>query len=100
MIKNNEQLLSVRSIVNNTMLDFTILEVITNKKKYNITLKYKPIPTDKYGIVYKYINTLEDWLQKNNIKTDIYDYSNNTDLIQRDEHNPLKCFAINIYNYI
>ena len=99
-IKDNEQLLSVRSLVNNTLLDFTILEVVTNKKKYNITLNYKPVATDKFGIVYKYTNNIEDWLQKNNIKTDIYDFSNNIDLIQRDEHNPLKCFTINIYNCI
>ena len=90
-IKDNEQLLSVRSIVNNTLLDFTI---------YNVTLNFKPVVTDKYGIIYKYTNTLEDWLQAHNIKTDIYDFSNNIDLIQRDEHNPLKCFNINIYNCI
>lgn len=99
-IKNNEQLLSVKSIVNNTLLDFTILEVTTNKKKYNVTLNFTPVATDKFGIIYKYTNTLEDWLKKNNIKTDIYDFSNNIDLIQRDSHNPLKCFNINIYNCI
>lgn len=99
-IKNDEQLLNVKSIVNNTLLDFTILQVTTNKKTYNVTLNYKPVMTDRYGIIYKYTNTLEDWLQAHNIRTDIYDYSNNIDLIQRNSHNPLKCFTINIYNCI
>lgn len=99
-IKNDEQLLSVRSVVNNTLLDFTILQVTTNKKTYNVTLRYKPAKGANYGVVYKYINTLDDWLKKNNIKTDIYDYSDNVDLMKRDEHNPLQGFNLNVYNAI
>ena len=99
-IKNDEQLLSVRSLVNNTLLDFTILQVTTNKKTYNVTLRYKPVKGANYGVVYKYIDTLYDWLKNNSIKTDIYDYSNNVDLAKRDERNPLKGFNINAYNAI
>ena len=99
-IKNDEQLLSVKSIVNNTLLDFTILQVTTNKKTYNVTLRYKPVKNTAYGVVYKYIDNLCEWLKNNNIRTDIYDYSNNVDLTKRDEHNPLKGFSLNAYNAI
>ena len=99
-IKNDEQLLSVRSIVNNTLLDFTILQVTTDRKTYNVTLRYKPVTSTGYGVIYKYIVTLCDWLKKNNIKTDVYDYSDNVDLARRDERNPLKGFNINAYNAI
>jgi len=100
MFKNDEQLLNVRSLVNNTLLDFTILEVTTSKRVYNVTLNFKPVATDKFGIVYKYTNSLEDWLQAHNIKTDLYDYSDNKDTIARDPHNPLQTISINIYNCI
>ena len=99
-IKNDEQLLSVKSVVNNTLLDFTILQVTTNKKTYNVTLRYRPVRGANYGVVYKYINTLNDWLKENNVKTDVYDYSNNIDLEKRDERNPLKGFNLNVYNAI
>ena len=99
-IKNDEQLLSVKSIMNNTLLDFTILQVTTNKKTYNVTLRYKPVMSTGYGVIYKYIDTLNAWLKKNNIKSDIYDYSNNVDLAKRDKRNPLKGFNINAYNAI
>lgn len=99
-IKNDEQLLSVRSLVNNTLLDFTILQVTTDKKTYNVTLRYKPVKSTGYGVVYKYIDNLYSWLKKNNIKSDIYDYSDNVDLARRDERNPLKVFNLNAYNAI
>lgn len=99
-IKNGEQLLSVKSIVNNTLLDFTILQVTTNKKTYNVTLRYKPVMSTGYGVIYKYIDNLCDWLKKKDIKTDIYDYSDNVDLAKRDKHNPLKGFNLNAYNAI
>lgn len=100
MIKNNEQLLSVRSLVNNTMLDFTILEVTTDKGIYNVSLEFEPVFTKTYGMVYKYKQTLSDWLQSHNIKTDIYDFSNNIDVIPRDEHNPIQTTNIFIFNSI
>jgi hypothetical protein len=101
MVQNdNEQLLSVKSIVNNTLLDFTILEVTTNKRTYNVSLEFEPVFTKTYGMIYNYKQSLDDWLKENNIKTDIYNYSDNKDTIPRNEHNPIQTTGIFVFNSI
>lgn len=98
MIKQKERLLSVTSIVNNSILDFTIVRLVTNLQSKNIVLRFEPVKSDKYGIVYKYINTIQDYCIKNNIDLSDYDIKSNIDILPIDKNNPLKVFELQVYN--
>ena len=95
-----EQLLRVTSLVNNPMLDFTILELATSKRKIVITLKLKKCFNKQYGVIYKYNKGIEQFCKKNKIAFDIYDFNNNIDVLPKNKSNPLKTFDISIFNEV
>lgn len=95
-----EKLLRVTSIINDSMLDFTIINLVTNFKSKNIVLRFKPEKSDKYGVVYKYINTIQDYCIKNNIDLSDYDIKNNIDILPIDKNNPLRVFGLQVFNEI
>lgn len=97
-IMQKEKLLRVTAIVNNSVLDFTIINLVTNLQSKNIVLRFKPVLSDKYGIIYKYINNIQQYCNNNNIDFSEYDIKSNIDILPIDKNNPLRVFELQVYN--
>lgn len=91
---SKEVLKQVKAISNNN--DITVMEVTTNKCTYTVQLHYVKKWSDKYGYVYNYFNTINDFIKFHNIDDTEYNMSNNDDILPFEQN--MKVANIDIHN--
>ena len=93
-----EKLLQVKSLVNNSILDFTILEFTTSKRRFNVCLRFTKKLLRDYGVIYYYKNNIDKICHKYNIDVNDYNTLNDFDVMPVNVNYNRETTKLQVYN--